>query len=110
MEVFERDPVIRGSQLRILSWRREGHLILLKIEKRAQSNICQYEQSEKRLDEGAQEFCCLSGEDATCLHLMSDHYYKNHGQVYHRGVYYTASQVFRGGLRQFSHVIKQESP
>ena len=59
MEVFEREPIIGGSQLWILSGRREGHLILLKIEKRAQSDVRQYEYSEQRFDEGTQNFVPL---------------------------------------------------
>ncbi len=41
MEIFERDPNICGSRIRILRWRWEGHLILLKVEERTQSHVRQ---------------------------------------------------------------------
>ena len=54
VKVFKRDPNIRGSRLRILRRRREGHLILLKVEERSKSDVGQDEDGQKYLDEGAQ--------------------------------------------------------
>ena len=54
VKVFKRNASIRGSRLCILRWRREGHLILLKVEERSEPDVGQDEDGQKYLDESAQ--------------------------------------------------------
>lgn len=54
VKVLKRNPNIRWTCLRILRWRREGHLILLKVEESSEPGVGQDEDGQKYLDEGAQ--------------------------------------------------------
>ena len=54
VKVFKRNAGIGGSSLCILRWRREGHLVLLKVEERSKPEVGQDEDGQKYLDEGAQ--------------------------------------------------------
>ena len=54
VKVLKRDSKIRWTRIRIMRWRREGHLILLKVEERSEPDVGQDEDGQKYLDEGAQ--------------------------------------------------------
>ena len=54
VQVFKRNASIHGSRLRIMRWRGEGHLILLKVEERSEPDVSQDEGGQKYFDEVAQ--------------------------------------------------------
>jgi len=54
VKVLKSDSNIRWTRVRIVRRRREGHLILLKVEERSKSDIGQDEDGQKYLDESAQ--------------------------------------------------------
>jgi hypothetical protein len=54
VKVFKRNASIGGSRPGILRWRREGHLVLLKVEERSKPEVGQDEDGQKYLDESAQ--------------------------------------------------------
>jgi len=69
MEVFERNPSIRGSRICIPRRCRERHSILLKVEERTEATVCQQEHSQKRRDEVAQNFPALRSYQSRARHI-----------------------------------------